>query len=765
MSEASVRGAPSGAGGEPASAADGWIAAALGLLAALVHQPLLYRSAGGCDEWHVLQIGANILDGHVLYLDSNHIAGPFGFYATAALLALFGEHFEVGRWAMLLIFSGVVAAIYLLTRRLTGRTAAALAALWLIAFRLWTWPHFHMLHYATIGFALVTAAFLVLRAERPARVSHAIAAGILVGLAFVTKQDSGAFGSIACLAALLVGLRVRRRAGGEPESGKPLVALVVAGAAPFLVACAWFAVHGALGPYLWQTLYDPIFLNPLYDSGGGPAAGDYLDMPPLFPLAGQDPEVRRFLFSWMPGLLWDLHWRDVLGSWVVRETNLLELVLKGGYRLPYLALIIELVAVVRGWRRLRAHPEEGRDVAARAVQLVWAGCMWAAFSKPRDWIHLSILLVPFVPMATRQLVDLVSWLRGGTRRVAIGALATAGIAYLFASLRLALGAVETYSTPVAGERGTVWVRSEDAATYSGMIEALARTPVDRPVLVVPCLPVLSFLADRPTLGRFIWLWPRDAYADRDQQILAQLREHPDASIVYVFLHTPFAPRPQFNVPELYEYLAENYELAEVVGPAPERLICGLGEPRAPAAEDVARGVRRLTDDLESARARRARAGETSDATVGEVAGVATWPLTPRVLHVTPGEGGGSEVAIPLAVPAGARLRLRAGVHPDLWQSLGPFPVRLRVAVRSEGRDDVLLDVEKDVYARPKDRLWTPLDVDLTAWAGKPIEIVFSTEALAWKPGGPEIAGFEDPRIESAAPVRRFAPQLGAGGSG
>ena len=73
--------------------------------------------------------------------------------------------------------------------------------------------------------------------------------------------------------------------------------------------------------------------------------------------------------------------------------------------------------------------------------------------------------------------------------------------------------------------------------------------------------------------------------------------------------------------------------------------------------------------------------------------------------------------------------LRAGVNPDLWQSLGPFPLRLRVEIDADGERTELLSVEKDVYRRAGDRLWTPLDADLSRWAGRRIEIVLTAEAL------------------------------------
>src|SRR5262245_19899411 len=99
----------------------------LALLAVVTHAPIMFLTAGGCDEWHILQIGANIHSGHVLYRESNHVSGPGSFYLTAALFQLFGEHFEVGRFATVGLFASLVVAIYCLTRRLTGPLAATLA--------------------------------------------------------------------------------------------------------------------------------------------------------------------------------------------------------------------------------------------------------------------------------------------------------------------------------------------------------------------------------------------------------------------------------------------------------------------------------------------------------------------------------------------------------------------------------------------------------------------------------------------------------------
>src|SRR5690349_19282009 len=202
---------------------DGAFGVALAHAAALVNAPLILRTVGGCDEWHILTAGVRLAAGEVMYRDVTHIAGPGSFYLAAALFRLFGARFEVARLAMLAVFAAMTAVLYLLTRRLTGRAAAALVALWFVAFQLWCMPHWQMMHYASLGLFLVTCAFLVLGAERPPGAGRTVVAGLLAGAAMLTKQDSGALGTIGCLLALALGSAARRRAGGPRESHAALL--------------------------------------------------------------------------------------------------------------------------------------------------------------------------------------------------------------------------------------------------------------------------------------------------------------------------------------------------------------------------------------------------------------------------------------------------------------------------------------------------------------------------------------------------------------
>jgi Dolichyl-phosphate-mannose-protein mannosyltransferase len=715
---------------------DGAIGGALALLAALLHAPLIFRTVGGCDEWHILTAGARLAQGEVMYRDVTHIAGPGSFYISAALFRLFGTRFEIGRVFMLVLFAAVTAALYGLARRLTGRIAAVLAAFWFVAFRLWSFPHWQMLHYASVALAFALFAFHVLHAERPVGSGRAAAAGLLAGAAFLTKQDSGALATLGCAGALVLGMVARRRDHGARERWLPVAVFCAAAAAPLVAAVLYFWAENALWPFILQTAWDTLVQHPLFVSGGGPEQVDYMPFPSLFPLLSQDQMLRHRLLAYMPALFWDLHWTDVGRSWLFQRTNLLDLAIKLAFRVPYAILLVEAIATVRAWRR----ETDGVRLAARTAQLVFAAAVLAALSKPRDWIHLSVLLAPLAPIAARQLAALGGSLRPPARWAFAATLGILGAAYLGLSAELAAGAVRAYVAPIAGPRGTAYARPLDAAPLQQVVDALTATPPERPVMAVPCVSAATFLAGRPCASRFPWLWPRDAYVDRDQQVIASLDAHPDATVVYTLSHVPTIPRVQAHAPVLFEGLAARYRFGPIFGPDALHLIIALAERRPPSPAPALR----LADVLDAATAERARDdGVDRIGDARSVAGIATWPLTPRVLWISPASELETRVVLPVVVSPGAHLRLRAGINPDLWQAIAPFPVRLRVAV--DGTE--LLSIRRDVFANPADRVWEPLDVDLAARAGEKVNVMLAVAADGWGGASGEIAGFEDPRLE------------------
>jgi len=717
------------------------LAGALGVAAALLHAPLIFRSVGGCDEWHILTAGARIAAGELMYRDVTHIAGPGAFYLSAALFSIFGVRFEAARIAMLVLFAAVTAALYLITRRLTGRTTAALTALWFIAFRLWSFPHWQMLHYATLAMGIALFAFAVLHAERRIGTGRAFAAGLLAGTAIVTKQDSGALATVGCAAALGLGILARRRDGGLRESWRPFFVFVASAAVPLLVVVAYFGAYGALWPLFLQTVYDTLVQHPLFVSGGGPEQVDYMPFPGLLPLFSQDQLIRGRLLSYMPALFWDQHWQSIGASTLYRQTNLLELTIKLAFRLPYAVLLLEAAATIRAWWRER----DGTLVAARVAQLAFAATALAALSKPRDWIHLSVLLAPVAPLAARQLAALASG-SGVFRGLVRGTLALVAAVYLTLSADLYARALLSYTAPISGPRGTAYARTADAATLQGVVDALEATPPDRPVLAVPCVSAATFLAGRPCVSRFPWLWPRDAHVDRDQQVIASLEHHPDATVVYTLSHVPTISRLQAHAPRLFAYLAEHYRPGRILGPDALHLIVVLAEKRPPPPPTIAV---RLTERMADATAGRVRAGRIEPlADVADAARVATWPLTPRVLSLSTSGEGETRLAFPVVVPERARLRLRAGVNPDSWQAWVALPVRLRVSIQSGATSTDVLVERRDVFTNPADRAWNDVDLDLSPFAGQTVHIVFAAGADGWG-GADGVTGFEDPRLEVA----------------
>jgi hypothetical protein len=619
-----------------------------------------------------------------MYRDVTHIAGPGSFYISAALFTLFGTRFEVGRIFMLVLFAGVTAALYGLSRRLTGRVAAALVALWFVAFRLWSFPHWQMLHYASIALAFAIFAFYVLHAERPVAAGRAAAAGLLAGAAMLTKQDSGALATLGCAGALVLGVlaRARRRVR---EPWLPVAALALLRLRPS-------SRHRLLlgGKLLWlfilQTAWDTLVQHPLVRRR--PRADLLPAVPELLPLFSQDQMLRRRLLAYMPALFWDLHWTDVGRSWLFQRTNLLDLTVKVAFRVPYVILLVEAVATVRAWRR----EQDGVRLAARTAQLVFAVAVLAALSKPRDWIHLSVLLGPIAPIAGRQLAALAEGLGPRARGVLAVVLGVLGASYLGLSAeppRARSGVRGAHRrTARHGVRSPARRRAAAAGHRRAHGDPTRADRARRPVRLgrdVPrrapvrlALPV-ALATGRPRRPRPAGDREPRCAPRRDRRLHAEPRadDPPRPGARAAAVRGPRLPlslradlRPGRAAPD---HRARGAAAARPRARAPAR-----GRPRHGTAE---------------------RAGERLGP-ARSVAGVGTWPLTPRVLWVSPASELETRIVLPVVVPPNGRLRLRAGVNPDLWQAIAPFPVRLRVAVDG----DELLSVRRDVFANPGDRV-------------------------------------------------------------
>jgi arylsulfatase A-like enzyme len=78
------------------------------------------------------------------------------------------------------------------------------------------------------------------------------------------------------------------------------------------------------------------------------------------------------------------------------------------------------------------------------------------------------------------------------------------------------------------------------------------------------------------------------------------------------------------------------------------------------------------------------------------------------------------------IPSGARLSFAAGIPPERHDKPG---VEFLVKLRQDGREHVLWTSLLDPLSRPAHRRWVPVEVDLSAHAGRGRELVFETRGF------------------------------------
>src|SRR6185369_9169611 len=216
-------------------------------------------------------------------------------------------------------------------------------------------------------------------------------AGAVGGVAMLAKQDAGAAATAALGIAVLLAPSPTHRAR---------VARVVAfgaGASAVVGAVLGAFVMAGLGGDLWRESV----LGPLY----GATTFDYPARPPLWPLGG--PQFRAKAFTYLPSILVDVRWRELIASRLWLETSVIDAAVTLVYHLPWLLLVVAAPAALRDLRAARS--------PARPMLVLWCGNLGAllAFSRPHDWVHLLVLYPPTVLLLAALLARIAA--RGGVR--------------------------------------------------------------------------------------------------------------------------------------------------------------------------------------------------------------------------------------------------------------------------------------------------------------------------------------------------------------
>jgi hypothetical protein len=95
----------------------------------------------------------------------------------------------------------------------------------------------------------------------------------------------------------------------------------------------------------------------------------------------------------------------------------------------------------------------------------------------------------------------------------------------------------------------------------------------------------------------------------------------------------------------------------------------------------------------------------------------------------------------VTVPDNGRLRAFIAVRESAWTQDASDGVLFRFGV-DDGRYDELLNQHVDPRHNANDRGWLPVDIDLSAYAGQKVKLIFNTNTSVPGPGRPDNGAFD-----------------------
>jgi 4-amino-4-deoxy-L-arabinose transferase-like glycosyltransferase len=313
-------------------------------IAVAVYVRLRYASAPlERDEGEYAYAGQLILQGIPPYELAYNMKFPGTYYAYAAIMAILGETPWAIRVGLLAVHFASAGVLFVLTRRLAGTLAAAIAAVMFIWLGLdrWSMGVFgHATHFVILP-ALVGLLFLH-RALVSGGASLFIAAGIGLGTAVVMKQQALFFAAFGIVAALWSA----RQATARTRPALVRAASVAAGlAVPFAVLVTTLAIEGVLGRFwFWTFQYAASYVSQTPWS----AAADMLGLAWSYITRGNWP-------LWYVGLaglalLWLSRWSGGMRAFTIAWLVASFLAITPGFyfRPHYFLLLMPIAGVLAG---------------------------------------------------------------------------------------------------------------------------------------------------------------------------------------------------------------------------------------------------------------------------------------------------------------------------------------------------------------------------------------------------------------------------------
>lgn len=660
--------------------------------------PLCRRGLILSDEGYLLQQALDLLDGRVLYRDMDSFVTPGIWFLLAGAFGVFGASVFVSRMLVVLAALGLTLVTFRIVRRLAGERFGLGAVACVLCFFVWAFPAWTFAFYSpfSVLFALWGMERL-LTFEDSQRPRDLVGVGVLFGLSICFKQNYGVFAMVgAALGFFAMKLEpkvpLREAMKGVPGQLGLAAAGVFAAGLPFLAYLLW---NGAMLD-AWQSLV----VHPFEFSGkhGIPYA-------PVSALWQQDlytDGVSKLTYLSYPML----QSAPIMWLHSFRGVHRLHALL---YWLPPLifaaGLLMSLLPSNRAERRV-----DGRTFTVMAI----CGLLFLGVLPRADFNHLvnvyqaALIAAPIViAEALRRMPRPGQYaLRACTAFLLI---AYGGVAlYWYDAL------LESHRSKLDMERGGVLVTPMQSESVNRMLRALYKDSREgEDVLTVPDITMLNFLADRGVPSKYYNLYEHHIALDEGQAVVDG-SEARDVQLVMTRYDNFFSDRVGLleYAPRLSSYIITHFQRAYIGGGEEYIVYRRRDEPIAEMP---------FSDALASCE-------------IGEGGGeIGRHLLFSSLYHrsgpMDPMPEEGRRTSCRVLVPEGGGvLSLEVGYRKPHQVASGTM-LAGRITILHEAEHAIVFDETLRVMKRQSTTIEHPykrFDVDLSAWSGEEVDLVFET---------------------------------------